>query len=65
MRMLKNMGLVYKMFKQMIDCLTHVYVKCRAKCSCGNCCASECMAEEGNTLTKQSSTSSKKSEKSA
>lgn len=53
------------MFKQLIECLTHVYVKCRAKCNCGNCCMSECMAEEGNSLTKQSSTASKKSEKSA
>lgn len=63
--MRKNMDLVYKMIKQLIDCLTHVYVKCRAKCNCGTCCASDCMVEEGNSLTKQSSTSSKKSEKSA
>jgi hypothetical protein len=59
------MGLKYKkMLKQLIECLTHVYVKCRAKCSCGNCCASECMAEEGTApLSKQQSTQSIKSNK--
>ena len=52
------------MFKQLIECFTHMYIKCRAKCNCGSCCASECMAEEGATpLTKQNSTQSIKQNK--
>ncbi len=46
------------MFKQLIECFTHIYIKCRAKCSCSNCCMSECMAEEGSVLAKQNSSAS-------
>lgn len=43
------------MFKQLLECFTHIYIKCRAKCNCGNCCMSECVAEEGGVLDKQDS----------
>jgi len=52
------------MIKQLLECFTHIYIKCRAKCNCGTCCASECMAEEGMApLSKQSSTQSSKPKK--
>lgn len=43
------------MIKQLLECFTHIYIKCRAKCSCSDCCMSECMAEEGGVLDKQDS----------
>ena len=51
------------MFKQIFLCLTHMYIKCRAKCNCGNCCMSECMAEEGSTLSRKKSDEIKKNNK--
>lgn len=49
------------MIKRLVECFTLIYIKCRAKCSCGDCCASECMAEEGaRPLAQQKSTESLK-----